>query len=74
MKNFSITASKDSLLQAFKPRNYKKLSNEVLSKLQEAFKKNHYFNKESLENLAKELQETVPRTESWVYGFFSFLC
>ena len=66
MKNLSITAdSKDSLLQAFKPRNYKKLSNEALSKLKESFTKNRYPNKESLEKLAQELQETFPRIESW---------
>ena len=39
MKNLSMKTTKDSLLQAFKPRNYKKLSNSVLSKLKEVFKK-----------------------------------
>lgn len=65
MKNLSPPASNDSLLQAFKPRNYKKLSNEVLTKLKEAFKTNHYPNKKSLEELAQELQETAHRIESW---------
>ena len=65
MKHFVINDSNDSLLKAFKPRDYKKFSNEMLLKLKKAFDENHYPNKEFLEQFALESNETVRRIENW---------
>lgn len=56
---------KSSNTSSIKTRNYKKLSANVLTKLREAFKNNHYPTKVLLEELSEELKETRVRIKNW---------
>ena len=58
-------SSKCSLLEAFKPRKYMKLSNEVLQELKEEFKKNQYPTKEFLDEISRKCVYTSEQIKNW---------
>lgn len=48
-----------------KPKKYKKLSNDALQGLKEAFNKSHYPSKEFLDEFAQKINETQVRVKNW---------